>query len=139
MKTKPTKFKSASQMIELWQLYCDDIVENGFTSVPTQTGFCKWLSAHYESADRKTIYNSLNKIFPNIKSEFEQIQGDVIAEGGMLGKYQPTMSIFALKNWCKWVDKQEDNVSVIDEATRNEVNDLVSKLSEQYADEKSGS
>jgi hypothetical protein len=25
----------------------------------------------------------------------------------MLGRYNSTMSIFALKNWCKWTDKQE--------------------------------
>lgn len=138
METKPTKFKNAKQMIELWQSYCDEIVDNSFTAVPTQTGFCRWLSVNYENTDRKTIYNTLNKIFPTIKGEFEQIQGDVIAEGSMLGHYQSTMSIFALKNWCKWVDKQENNVSVIDEATRNEVNDLVSKLREQSTDEKSG-
>nr|DAG32063.1 MAG TPA: hypothetical protein [Bacteriophage sp.] len=26
----------------------------------------------------------------------------------MLNKYQPTMSIFVLKNWCKWADKPEN-------------------------------
>jgi hypothetical protein len=25
----------------------------------------------------------------------------------MLGKYQPSMSIFALKNWCGWTDRME--------------------------------
>ena len=107
MKTKPTKFKSAKQLIELWQTFCDEIVESEFYTIPSQTSFCKWLAAHYEGTDRKTIYNSLNKIFPDIKKDFEAIRADVIAEGSMLGKYQPTMSIFALKNWCKWTDKQE--------------------------------
>lgn len=139
MKTKPTKFKSAKQMIELWQAYCDEIVDNSFTAVPTQTGFCRWLSANYKDTDRKTIYNTLNKIFPTIKSEFEQIQGDVIAEGSMLGHYQSTMSIFALKNWCKWVDKQENNVSVIDETTRNEVNELVSEIRKRNNNKVGGS
>jgi hypothetical protein len=107
MKTKPTKFKSAKQLIELWQEFCDEIVEAEFYTIPSQTSFCKWLTVHYEGTDRKTIYNSLNKIFPDIKKDFEAIRADVIAEGSMLGKYNSTMSIFALKNWCKWTDKQE--------------------------------
>ena len=109
MKTKPTKFKSAKQLIELWQSFCDDIVADGFATIPSQTAFCRWLATHYENTDRKTIYNSLNKIFPAIKKDFEQIQSDVIAEGSMLGHYQPAMSIFALKNWCKWSDKPENS------------------------------
>ena len=36
------------------------------------------------------------------------MQGDLIAQGAMLNKYQPTMSIFVLKNWCKWADKPEN-------------------------------
>ena len=30
------------------------------------------------------------------------------AEGAMLGHYQSAMSIFALKNWCKWTDNAND-------------------------------
>lgn len=126
MKTKPTKFKSAKEFIELWQDFCDDIVKNEFNTIPSQTAFCRWLSCNYESTDRKTIYNSLNKIFPTIKKEFEQIQSDVIAEGAMLGHYQNTMSIFALKNWCKWTDKQEVTTNtVIDDNQRVEIQKLV--------------
>jgi hypothetical protein len=35
----------------------------------------------------------------------------------MLGKYNSTMSIFALKNWCNWKDKAEieqDNTGVLE-------------------------
>lgn len=135
MKTKPTKFKSAKQLIELWQEFCDEIVEAEFYTIPSQTSFCKWLTVHYEGADRKTIYNSLNKIFPDIKKDFEAIRADVIAEGSMLGKYQPTMSIFALKNWCKWTDKQEVTTANIDDQTRNEVNSLVESINDYEADE----
>ena len=105
----PKKFNSGSKLIALFREFCDEIIDNGFARVPNQTNFCKWLSDNYCECDRKTIYNALNKYFPTIKSEFEQLQGDVIAEGGMLGKYQSTMSIFALKNWCKWSDKPADN------------------------------
>ena len=135
MKTKPTKFKSAKQLIELWQEFCDEIVEDEFYTIPSQTSFCKWLTVHYEGADRKTIYNSLNKIFPDIKKDFEAIRADVIAEGSMLGKYNSTMSIFALKNWCKWTDKQEVTTANIDDQTRNEVNNLVESINDYEADE----
>jgi hypothetical protein len=91
-------------LIELWRQFCNSIVENEFNTVPTQTAFCRWLEKEYEKTDRKTIYNSLNKIFPSIKKDFEQLQSDVIMQGGMMGKYNPTMSIFGLKNWCGWSD-----------------------------------
>lgn len=101
---QPRRFESAEQMIALWADFCNDIVQNDFNSVPTQSAFCRWLSQNYEDTDRKTIYNSLNEYFPNIKNEFEQLQSDVIMQGGMMGKYNPTMSIFGLKNWCGWSD-----------------------------------
>ena len=82
----------------------NEIIDNGFDKVPTQTAFCRWLAENYEETDRKTIYNSLNKYFPSIKKDFEQLQSDVIMQGGMMGKYNPTMSIFGLKNWCGWSD-----------------------------------
>lgn len=104
MKTKPNKFESGEHLIELWWQFCNSIVENEFNTVPTQTAFCRWLEKEYEKTDRKTIYNSLNKIFPSIKKDFEQLQSDVIMQGGMMGKYNPTMSIFGLKNWCGWSD-----------------------------------
>jgi hypothetical protein len=49
----------------------------------------------------------LNEYFPTIKKEFERLQSDTIMTGGMLGKYNATMSIFGLKNWCNWKDKAE--------------------------------
>lgn len=104
MKTKPNKFESGEHLIELWRQFCNSIVANEFNTVPTQTAFCRWLEKEYEKTDRKTIYNSLNKIFPSIKKDFEQLQSDVIMQGGMKGKYNPTMSIFGLKNWCGWSD-----------------------------------
>jgi hypothetical protein len=104
---QPKKFKSGEELITLWNNFCEELVTNGYSGVPTQTAFCKWLRETYSEVDRRTIYNSLNEYFPTIKEEFERIQGDVITTGAMLGKYNPTMSIFALKNWCNWKDKSE--------------------------------
>lgn len=108
---QPKKFKSAKQLIELFRAFCDEIAREGYKRVPSQSGFCKWLSENYDYCDRKTIYNSLNKYFPTIKKDFEQAQSDILAEGGILGCYQPTMTIFALKNWCKWQDKPGEDKS----------------------------
>ena len=108
LKTKPNKFESGEQLISLWNDFCNEIIDNGFDKVPTQTAFCRWLAEHYKETDRKTIYNSLNKNFPTIKKDFEKLQSDTITTGGMLGKYNPTMTIFALKNWCNWADKPEN-------------------------------
>ena len=101
---QPKRFESADKMIALWSDFCNEIVQNEFNTVPTQTAFCRWLTQNYADTDRKTIYNSLNKYFPALKKEFEQLQSDVIMQGGMMGKYIPTMSIFGLKNWCGWSD-----------------------------------
>ncbi len=114
---QPKKFESGAELISLWNDFCDDIIDNGFIKVPTQTAFCRWLSENYDAVDRRTIYNSLNKYFPDIKKDFEQLQSDTIMTGGMLGKYNATMSIFGLKNWCNWKDKAEveqDNSSVME-------------------------
>lgn len=104
---QPKKFDSGDELIRLWSDFNDEIRADGYIDVPTQTSYCRWLSHNYGAVDRKTIYTSLNKYFPTIKAEFERIQADTITTGAMLGKYNSTMTIFALKNWCNWKDKQE--------------------------------
>ena len=131
MKTKPNKFESGEHLIELWRQFCNSIVENEFNTVPTQTAFCRWLEKEYEKTDRKTIYNSLNKIFPSIKKDFEQLQSDVIMQGGMMGKYNPTMSIFGLKNWCGWSDSGRVTTGRYDE---EKAEDALSKALREEAE-----
>lgn len=104
---QPKKFESAEMLLELWGEFCAEIVSGDYSIAPTYTEFSKWLSKGALEADRRTIYNSLNKYFPDIKNAVEVTRADVVAQGTMLGKYQPSMSIFALKNWCGWADKLE--------------------------------
>lgn len=132
---QPKKFKSGEQLIDLWKQFCKHIKDNEYTEVPTQTNFEQWLNIQYKPVTVRTIYNALNEYFPTIKKDFESVQADLIAEGAMLGRYQPTMSIFALKNWCKWTDKQEVTTANIDDQTRNEVNSLVESINDYEADE----
>lgn len=105
---RPKRFNNGKQLIELFDDFCRDIVESDYERVPSQTEFCKWLEKKHTATNRRTIYNALNKYFPTIKKDFERLQSDIIAQGGMLGKYQNTMAIFVLKNWCRWADKPTD-------------------------------
>ena len=128
---QPKRFESAEQMISLWSDFCNEIVQNKFDTVPTQSAFCRWLSKNYEHTDRRTIYNSLNKYFPELKKEFEQLQSDVIMQGGMMGKYNPTMSIFGLKNWCGWSDSGRIGAGGYDEG---KTEDALSKALREEAE-----
>lgn len=117
---RPKLFKNGNDLIDLFEQFCDYVVQTDYKMIPSQTNFCKWLKTRIGNTDRKTIYNSLNKYFPTIKNEFEQIQSDLMAQGGMLGKWQPAMTIFTLRNWCKWTDKAEhissdEPVQIIDD------------------------
>lgn len=125
---QPKKFKNGKELVKLFSDFCDYIVDIDYSAVPTQTEFCRWLAKKYTECDRKTIYNSLNKYFPTIKKEFEQLQSDTIASGSMLGKYQATMSIFALKNWCKWKDREENIIDI--ESANGKLADLIEGLKE---------
>ena len=104
---QPKRFDSGEQLITLWNDFCAEIVEDDYKIAPTLTEFGKWLSVALDETDRKTLYNALYKYFPEVKSTVEGARADVVAQGTMLGKYQPSMSIFALKNWCGWADKLE--------------------------------
>ena len=104
----PKTFKSGEELCELFDDFCRDIVSSEYDRIPSQSEFCRWLEKNYKATDRKTIYSSLNKYFPDYKKRFETLQSDLITQGAMLNKYQPTMSIFVLKNWCKWADKPEN-------------------------------
>lgn len=105
------KFKDGKMLVELFTEFCNDIIEKDYNRIPSQTEFCRWLDMNYAETDRKTIYNTLNIYFPTIKKDFERLQSDLIAQGGMLNKYQNTMSIFVLKNWCKWTDKPTEDMA----------------------------
>lgn len=44
----------------------------------------------------------------------------------MLNKYQPTMSIFVLKNWCRWADKPSEET----ENSNKEIAESIKHLAE---------
>ena len=73
MAGQPKKFRNGKQLIELWTEFCDDIRNNYYIEVPTQTNFCRWLSQRFDACSRRTIYNALNKYFPTVKRDKEEI------------------------------------------------------------------
>jgi len=128
---QPKTFESGEQLIELFEAFCEDIKANDYEELPTQTAFTRYLREHFKTTDRRTIYNALNKYFPNIKKEFEQLQSDIMAQGAAKGKYREAITIFALKNWCKWTDKQEieaKNVNINDDVSGLSDDELVAEL-----------
>lgn len=117
---RPKKFKDGQELVSLFEEFCADIIDSDYDRIPSQTEFCKWLRQRKNDTNRKTIYNALNEYFPTIKKDFERLQSDLIAQGGMLGKYRNTMSIFVLKNWCRWADKpQEESENVNDRIAKS--------------------
>jgi hypothetical protein len=105
---QPKTFESGEQLIELFESFCRDIKDSDYEELPTQTAFTRYLREHFKTTDRKTIYTSLNKYFPDVKKEFETLLSDVLVTGAAKGKYREAITIFGLKNWCKWTDKQEN-------------------------------
>lgn len=108
----PKSFKNGEELLDLWAEFCEEIADGEFKTIPSKTAFCRWIRSKDKTLDRKTVYNSLNKYFPDCKKGFEEIQADTIMQGGMSGKYQPTMSIFGLKNWCGWGDSGRYTVNI---------------------------
>lgn len=107
---QPKKFKNGDDLIDLFEEFCDEVKMNPESIyIPSETDFCLWLRREKNfECDRRTIYNSLKKYFPAVKKDFEDIRANALVNGAMRGRYQPTMTIFALKNWCGWTDKQEE-------------------------------
>lgn len=106
---RPRTFVSGEEVLDLFTEFCEEIHRKDRSIyIPSKTDFALWLKNEKNySCDRRTLYNALNEYFPEIKKEFDKIRADTLVNGGMRGKYQPTMTIFALKNWCGWADKSE--------------------------------
>jgi hypothetical protein len=101
---------------------------------PTFFGFYRYVSGITECS-YNTVRRSFDQYWADIKKEFEEMRADLLVRGTAMGKYNSTIAIFALKNWCKWTDKQEVTTANIDDQTRNEVNSLVESINDYEADE----
>jgi hypothetical protein len=105
---QPKTFESGEELIRLFTDFCKDIKDNDYDEVPTRTAFASYLGEHFKPTDKRTVYNALNEYFPHVKNDFLEILSDTLVAGAAKGKYKEAIVIFALKNWCKWTDKQEN-------------------------------
>ena len=128
---KPKTF-TADSLIDLVGEFCAEIEDRDYYTMPTQTAFCRWLGNRYRATDRKTIYNSLNKYFPGLKSAYNQLLSDTVVNGVAKGAYRDSISIFALKNWCKWSDRQDitaaATVAQVDDADKAMMDKISKRL-----------
>ena len=84
-----------------------DKQENSVKDTPTFYGFYRFVREKKECSYH-TIRRCFDEYWADIKKEFEDIRADLLSRGASIGIYNPTMTIFALKNWCKWADKPEN-------------------------------
>ena len=84
-----------------------DKQENSLKDTPTFYGFYRFVREQKECSYH-TIRRCFDEYWADIKKEFEDIRADLLSRGAIIGIYNPTMTIFALKNWCKWADKPEN-------------------------------
>ena len=95
-----------------------DKQEKSLKDTPTFYGFYRFVRQQKECSYH-TIRRCFDEYWADIKKEFEDIRADLLSRGASIGIYNPTMTIFALKNWCNWKDKAEvetaPNNGILDE------------------------
>lgn len=88
-----------------------DKQENSLKDTPTFYGFYRFVREQKECSYH-TIRRCFDEYWADIKKEFEDIRADLLSRGASIGIYNPTITIFALKNWCHWKDKADDEKTV---------------------------
>ncbi len=117
---RPLKFQSVEELEKRIDAYFKDENNKPYTI----TDLAVWLDC-----DRRTLtnYEEKDKFFPTIRKAKTKIEAS-IEKGALLGVFNPTFSIFNMKNNFGWQDKQE-----IDTTNSNRIeiiNDLPSDVDE---------
>ena len=102
-----------------------DKQENSVKDTPTFYGFYRFVREKKECSYH-TIRRCFDEYWADIKKEFEDIRADLLSRGASIGIYNPTMTIFALKNWCNWADKPSDET----ENSNKEIAESIKHLAE---------
>lgn len=109
---QPRAFRSARHLVEWFDKYCEELEDGGFRSAPTLTGFARWCrDVKGSKVSRRTLYSAIHEYYPEIRDELEDLRADTLVNGAAQGKYAASVTIFALKNWCRWSDRVESNES----------------------------
>lgn len=113
---QPRAFRSGIHLFECIQDFCDDIIAQGYTVLPSKTEFCRWYSNRTgRKISRRTVWSAMEKYYPDVKGRINVLVSDVLAQGAALGFWNSTITIFVLKNWCRWSDKPEAEQNPADE------------------------
>lgn len=97
--------------------------------IPTFYGFYNFVKEKKECSYH-TVRRCFDEYWADIKKDFQDVRSDLLVRGGMLGKYQPTMTIFGLKNWCGWGDSGR----VADYGAEEEEDDPLTKSLKEEAE-----
>lgn len=97
--------------------------------IPTFYGFYNFVKDKKECSYH-TIRRCFDEYWADIKKDFQDVRSDLLVRGGMLGKYQSTMTIFGLKNWCGW----GDNGRIADYGVEAEEDDPLTKSLKEEAE-----
>lgn len=97
--------------------------------IPTFYGFYNFVKEKKECSYH-TVRRCFDEYWADIKKDFQDVRSDLLVRGGMLGKYQPTMTIFGLKNWCGW----GDNGKIADYGAEVEEDDPLTKSLKEEAE-----
>lgn len=124
---KPKAFDTPEDLIDSFTGFIEYVRLNDYGIYPTKANF-----ARYMQITPRTVYNTVDRYFPEIKKTYIDMLSDCLTEGASVGKYDKTMTIFCLKNWCNWADKAENvnteiKPTLTDKATAD-------KLIKEYAD-----
>ncbi len=88
------------------RLYDGQNDKDAVSEPPTFFGFYRYVN-EITNCSYHTIRRCYDEYWADIKKEFEELRADLLIRGSSMGRYNATTAIFALKNWCKWTDKQE--------------------------------
>ena len=100
------------------------------SDVPTLYGFYRYVNEVVPCA-YKTIQRCFNEYCPDIKKDFEEMRSNLLVRGTSLGKYQPTIVIFALKNWCHWKDNPTDTSINADDIRQDELSKSLEEMAKE--------
>ena len=107
---RPMKFKSVEELQTKIDNYFKECNENN--EIYTVTGLAMALDT-----DRQTLVNYSNReeYFDTIKKAKQKIENQMVNRA-LTGVYNPTVSIFLMKNNFGYVDKQEQEVVVAEKS-----------------------
>ena len=113
---QPREFRSGEHLVKCIGEFCEDIIETGYPVLPSKTEFCRWYVRQYKrKICTRTVWVSMAVYYPEVAADIKEMLGDVLAQGAALGKWNATITIFVLKNWCSWSDKREpDEAAAVD-------------------------